>query len=407
MTELEAITMEAELVAAEADRDIVTAVRGRRAMARRYVIRLRRRHPDATPTEVVQMLERHYGVAISAAGAVLAASTVAADIGIAMIPGVGPAAAGAKSAGQQAAKKAGQEAVKAAAKKAAKEAALSAAKSEARRAAALLPAGGEQLQFEITAIFGLALAEIHGMSLDPDQARALVHGLSNGRVSQQTLTEMAADVAAQSQPDDAAEVAAQQPSTSHWAATLAAALPAGRAQTFVRTMETGHLDTVRDGLGGKQQAAIDYGIAAVASGVARFVFGQDVVTASRMAFAAPPPEFPSNLGIPTASTAVPDDDEAEPNRAVAALEDAARATGSWVSAAAGAVVNPFRKVDLDGDGIPDEPRALTAVKGIGDTIAGAATGVRGEMAVRLKPERRRRRAAEPDQTGPLPESPGA
>lgn len=37
--------------------------------------------------------------------------------------------------------------------------------------------------------------------------------------------------------------------------------------------------------------------------------------------------------------------------------------------AAGRVVRPFRSVDLDGDGVPDEPLALTAMKGVGKTIA--------------------------------------
>jgi hypothetical protein len=43
--------------------------------------------------------------------------------------------------------------------------ALGVAKTGASRVAALLPAGYEQLQFEITAIFGLAIADIHGMDL--------------------------------------------------------------------------------------------------------------------------------------------------------------------------------------------------------------------------------------------------
>ena len=62
---------------------------------------------------------------------------------------------------------------------------------------------------------------------------------------------------------------------------------------------------------------------------------------------------------------------------IAVLEDAARATGHWIAEAANAagagvvtatdaVTRPFRSVDLDGDGIPDSPQALTAAKGIGE-----------------------------------------
>ena len=203
MTDIEAITLETEIVDEDATREIAKAVSGRRSLARKYVMKLRRRHPDATPAEVIEMLERHYGTSISTAGALISAGAIAADIGIALIPVAGAAAVGVKSASQQAAKKATTEVVKAAGKQAAKSAAkgfaLGAAKTGAQRIAALLPAGDQQLQFEITAIFGLALADIHGMELDQDQAQALVYGLSNERVSQKQIATMAADIANVSQ----------------------------------------------------------------------------------------------------------------------------------------------------------------------------------------------------------------
>ena len=37
-------------------------------------------------------------------------------------------------------------------------------------------------------------------------------------------------------------------------------------------------------------------------------------------------------------------------------------------------------MDIDGDGIPDEPQALTAVKGVGGAIAGTAGSVGGSVA---------------------------
>jgi hypothetical protein len=103
-----------------------------------------------------------------------------------------------------------------------------------------------------------------------------------------------------------------------------------------------------------------------------------------------------------------DDVEAEPNRALAALEDAAKATGSWISDAADtagagvataavAVARPFRSVDLDGDGIPDAPQALTAVKGVGGAIAGTAGAVGGAAASLFKTKKLGRHAAGADQ----------
>lgn len=390
---LVAVTLEAEVVEGVAARDIAKAVSARHSIARKHVMRIRRRNPDATPAEVIQMLERQYGFAITTAGAVISAGVIAADVGIAMIPVAGAAAAGVKSAGQQAAKKAGKEAAKAAVKGAAKTMALGAAKTGAQRAATLLPAGDEQLQFEITAIFGLAIADIHAMDLDRDQAQALVYGLTNERVSQKQIATMATDVASvssQGAVDVGNAIAAGRSDWSHWASTLADGLPGGAAQDLVRTIQTGQLEDVRATLTGKQQATIEYGVGAVAGGIERFVFGRDVIASSRTAFPAAPDTFPTHLALVAKAASEEDDSEEEPNRALAALEDAAKATSSWIgdaagavgsgiSSSAGSVSRPFRSVDIDGDGIPDEPQALTAVKGIGGAIAGAADSVGGSV----------------------------
>jgi hypothetical protein len=405
MTDIEAITLEAELVDEDAARDITKAVSGRRSIARKYVMRVRRRHPDATPAEVIQMLERHYGTAISAAGAAMTVGAIAADVAIAMIPVAGPAAAGVKSASQQAAKSA--------VKVAAQGVALGAAKTGARRVAGLIPAGDEQLQFEITAIFGLAVADIHGMDLDQDQAHALVYGLTNECVSPQQIATMAtdlADVSSEGAVGVARRIAAGRSDWSHWASTLADTLPGGAAQSLVRTIQTGQLDTVRVNLSGKQQAAIEYGVGALAGGVARFVFGRDVINAARVAFADAPDAFPAHLALPLKSMPDAGDREAEPNPALAALEDAAKATGNWiadtastvgggvatgavavgtgVAAAADTVTRLFRSIDIDGDGIPDEPQALTTVKGVGGAVAGAADAVGERFAGLFKPKKR-------------------
>ena len=426
MTNIESITLEAELVGEDATRDIAKAVSARHSIARKYVMRLRRRHPDATPAEVIQLLERHYATSITTAGALISAGAIAADIGIAMIPGVGAAAAGMKSAGQQAAKKTGKEAVKFAAKSAAKQAAknmaMGTAKNGAQRAAALLPAGDEQLQFEITAVFALAIADIHGMDLDKDQALALVYGLSNERVSQKQIATMATDLSgasAEGVVGVANTVAAGRADWSHWANTLADTLPGGAAQSLVRTMETGELDTMRQNLSGKQQATIEYGVGALTGGVTRFVFGREVVTAARAAFAEAPETFPEHLAIPAEPEA--EDGDADQNGALAAMEDAAKMTGSWiagtastvgggvatgaaavgagVATAADTVSRAFRSIDIDGDGIPDEPQALTAVKGVGGAIAGTAGSVGGSVAGLFKRKKRGEQTAEASETG--------
>ena len=103
----EAVTLEAELVDKDAERQIDKAVRGRRGIARKYLKWVRRRNPDATPAEIIRMLEHHYVTAISVAGAAITVGSIAGEIGIAMIPVVGPAAAGTKAVAKEAGKKQG------------------------------------------------------------------------------------------------------------------------------------------------------------------------------------------------------------------------------------------------------------------------------------------------------------
>jgi hypothetical protein len=69
--DLQDVTLEAELVEQDAERGIENAVTGRRGMARKYVRWVRRRHPDATPAEIIALLECHYITAISVAGAAI------------------------------------------------------------------------------------------------------------------------------------------------------------------------------------------------------------------------------------------------------------------------------------------------------------------------------------------------
>jgi hypothetical protein len=402
----EDVTLEAELVDKDADREIGKAVRGRRGIARKYVKWVRRRNPDATPAEIISVLEHHYVTAISVAGAAITVGSIAGEIGIAMIPGVGAAAAGtkavAKEAGKNAAKEAGKVTARQTAKAAAKSAARGAAKSSVQRAAARLPAGASQLQFEITALFALAVADIHGADYDQQQAHALVYGLCNGRVSQKQIATMASDLAQSSNPGIVSAdqlIAGGRKDLGHWANTLADSLPGGTAQSLVRGMQTGVLENLR-GLDGRQQAAVEYGVGALVGGITRFVFGREVVDAAQSAFPDAPDTFPAYLEVP----AKPEKRDNEPNRALEALEDAAKAVGAGVStgavaagtgvaSAAHVVTRPFRSVDLDGDGVPDEPQALTAMKDVGGAIAGAA-GVAGDsVSGLLKPKKRGKHAA--------------
>lgn len=56
-----------------------------------------------------------------------------------------------------------------------------------------------------------------------------------------------------------------------------------------------------------------------------------------------------------------------------------------------AVTRPFRSVGIDGDGIPDEPTALTKVQGVAGAIPGTAGMVGGSVAGLFKPGKRSRK----------------
>lgn len=347
--DLEQITLEAELIDEDAEREIAEAVRGRQAIARKYVRWVRRRKPDATPAEIIKALERQYVTAISVAGGIVTAGGIA----VSFIPGGGAATTGVKAG--------------------VKAAAIGLAKTAA--AANLLPAADEQLQFEITAMFGLALADIHGLTYDQDQAKALVYGLSNSRVSQAQITSFATDLAKASPPsavDMGQRIADGRGDWSHWASTLAGSLPGDGAKSLVQSIQGGKLEDLRGRLGKRGQTAVELSAGAVLSSASRFVFGREVVVAAQGAFPPAPDAFPDHLAVEVKEK--PDKGD-EPSRALLALESAAQATGGWVGGAATAVGSgvttaastvsrPFRSVDLDGDGIPDEPQALTAAKGV-------------------------------------------
>lgn len=137
-----------------------------RAVAATYVERLRRRHPEADDATLMRILDRRYITAVGVAGGLTTAATVAAGIALTRIPGAkGTAKAATRATGR-------------------------AATSIARRlgrgaarvgAAKLLPAGDRQAQFELTLVYLLALAELHGAELTQARARELVHGLNDRR----------------------------------------------------------------------------------------------------------------------------------------------------------------------------------------------------------------------------------
>lgn len=120
---------------------IERSTRAQAPAVKAYVARLRRSHPDATPAEIVTKLEKRYLAAVMASGAAVGSA--------AAFPGIGTLAA-------------------------------------------LSAVAGETLVFlEATAVFVLAVAEVHGIPLEHrERRRALVLGVLVGDESKGAVAEL-------------------------------------------------------------------------------------------------------------------------------------------------------------------------------------------------------------------------
>lgn len=228
--------------------------------------------------------------------------------------------------------------------------------------------------YETSALYVLAVAELHGIRVtDPERARPLVLGMLLGQKSQSEVSKWVLTSFGAGGVSQARSIAT---------GTVGKSLPKGWGEVLTEQLPDSALAPLtivigREALkvGGKIGAgtvgkAIPFGVGAVIGGVGSFTFGRDVVKASRLAFPETPGEFPDWL-LDYQKPAR----EAEPSRAALALESAAGNAKDFSESVWGrvsAATEAFRPVDLDGDGIPDEARALTAMKRAGSGIADTA-----------------------------------
>ena len=236
--------------------------------------------------------------------------------------------------------------------------------------------------YETSALYVLAATELHGIEVsDAERARPLVFGMLLGQKSQSQVAKLVRQAAGAGGVDQARAVAT---------GMVGRRLPAGWGEVLTQQLPDSALaplETViaRRALmaGAKFEAgtlgkAIPFGFGAVVGGVGSFTFGRDVVKAARLAFPMPPTDFPEAL----LDFQKPEPEIVEPSRAVKALQSAADNVSDFGEAVwdkATDVVDVFRSVDIDGDGVPDEARALTAAKRARSAITGAAVGSVGAV----------------------------
>lgn len=197
-----------------------------------HVRSLRRRHPDAAPAEIIQILERQYLTAVTTGGAAVGASAV--------VPGVG-------------------------------------------MAAALGLSGAETVGFlETTALFAQSVTEVNGIALDdPERARTLVMAMILGSPGTQLINQLAG------------QVAGGQVRTAFWGEMVTSSLPkqvvngiGGQVRDqFVRRFAARQGTTI---LG----RALPFGIGAAVGGLGNHSLGRKVIQSSRTGFGLPPAHFP-------------------------------------------------------------------------------------------------------------------
>jgi len=206
-----------------------------------HVKAIRRRKPDATPAEVIQILERQYLTAVTTGGAAVGASAV--------IPGVG-------------------------------------------MVAALGLSGAETIGFlETTALFAQSVTEVHGIALDdPERARTLVMAMILGAPGTQLIKQLGG------------QIAGGQVRTAFWGEMVTSSLPKQMVNGIGGQVRDQFIKrfAIRQG-GSVLGRALPFGIGAAVGGLGNHALGRKVIQASRTGFGMPPAQFPIVLTVTPAA----------------------------------------------------------------------------------------------------------
>ena len=197
---------------------------------------IRHRHPEATPEQLVRILERRYLAAVTGGGAAVGATAV--------IPGVGTGIT-------------------------------------------LALSGIETAGFlEATALFAQSVSEVHGITVDdPERARALVMTMMLGHEGSDLVRQLAGQVTG-------GGVAR----TAYWGELVTTSLPRAimgpltdkLKRTFIRQFAA-------KGGASLLGKAVPFGIGAVIGGMGNHILGKRVVSSSRLAFGQAPWSFRPEL----------------------------------------------------------------------------------------------------------------
>jgi hypothetical protein len=197
---------------------------------------VRLRHPDASPADIVRILERRYLAAVTTGGAAVGATAV--------VPGIGTGVT-------------------------------------------LALSGVETVAFlEATTLFAQSVAEVHGIPVaDPDRARALVLTLMLGKEGVDLVAQLAGQAVGRGPNRQG-----------YWGELITKSLPRAAVGPLVDRLKSTFIRqfAARGGASwiGK---ALPFGIGAAIGGAGNNILGRRVLVGSRRAFGVPPLGLPAEL----------------------------------------------------------------------------------------------------------------
>jgi len=202
-----------------------------------HIRSIRRGRPDASPTEVIRILERRYLMAVTAGGAAVGASAVIPAVGV----GASLALSGVETAGF----------------------------------------------LEASALFAQSVTEVHGIVVDdPDRARALVMTMVLGTAG----TDLIRQLAGQASGGPGKSAFWGEMVTKSLPRTVIGPIADQLKKTFIKKFSVAQGTNIVGRM-------IPFGIGAVIGGGGNHLLGRQIVRASREGFSTPPAVFPAWLEV--------------------------------------------------------------------------------------------------------------
>ncbi|MEO6532758.1 MAG: hypothetical protein ABIO06_04180 [Pseudolysinimonas sp.] len=210
-----------------------------------HIRSIRSRRPDASPTQIIAILERRFLTAVTGGGALVGASSA--------IPAVGVATS-------------------------------------------VVLSGVETAGFlEASALFAQSVTEVHGIAVvEPERARTLVMAMMLGNGGQELLQQFAS------------EAAGRGSRSAYWGELVTKNIPRAALGPLTDRVRSAFLRRFAVTQGTSVVGrAIPFGVGAVFGGVGNNILGRRIVRSAREAFPAAPDTFPASLDAATRAPKAP------------------------------------------------------------------------------------------------------